>query len=125
MHPVPRSRILVVDDDVQICAMLERALRHPGYDVVVHHEPLAAAREIVRRLPDLLIVDLMLPGMSGAELVESVSRSMGDKTPPALLITGAPERLRDEDRALFARVFTKPFRIKELLEAVRSALGEG
>ena len=62
------ERVLVVDDEMQITRVLRAALSAQGYDVRTANEPEEALRLVQDWMPDLMITDLMMPGMTGIEL---------------------------------------------------------
>ena len=123
-------RILLVEDNEELAAGIRHNLELEGYDVDWvgnGHEGLEAARS---EPPDLLILDVMLPGMDGFQILESLRRDRFDR--PVLLLTARGE---EADKVRGFRLdadqyVTKPFGLMELLERVRSLLrrtgtGEG
>src|SRR6187397_614739 len=100
------TRILVVDDDVQIVRALDINLRAHGYEVVMAATGEAALTSAAAATPDLVIVDLGLPGLDGID----VSAREGDTSKVAALDAGADDYV------------TKPFSITELLARVRASL---
>jgi CheY-like chemotaxis protein len=118
------ASILIVDDDDAIRDVLEGLLSREGYQIVGAENGREALKKLCDRRPDLALVDLLLPDISGLEL----SSAMRDHSPgmPILMLTGA---LFDaNDRELLARVgvddvLIKPFDRKELLAKVESMLG--
>jgi two-component system, OmpR family, response regulator MprA len=113
--------ILVVDDDRRITNMLRRALRAEGYDVRTANdgaEGLTRARE---RQPDLLVLDLLMPGIDGLEVCRRL-REEGDV--PILILT-AKDETEDRVRGLDTGAddyLVKPFDLDELLARVRALL---
>jgi two-component system response regulator MprA len=113
--------ILVVDDDRRITNMLRRALRAEGYDVRTANdgaEGLTRARE---RQPDLLVLDLLMPGIDGLEVCRRL-REEGDL--PILILT-AKDETEDRVRGLDTGAddyLVKPFDLDELLARVRALL---
>jgi two-component system KDP operon response regulator KdpE len=115
------GRILVVDDETQITRVLRAALSAQGYDVRIANDPEEGLRLFRDWLPDLVITDLMMPGMSGVELCRAI-RSYGS-TP--VLVLSVREHERSKVEALDAGAddyVTKPFSIQELLARVRAHL---
>lgn len=116
-----RQRLLVVDDEAPLRRTLEVALGSKGYDVEVVATGDAAVQAVTDTLPDLLVVDLGLPGMSGLEVIRAV-RSWN---PLPIIVLSARDREADKVAALDAGAddyVTKPFGIDELLARVRAAL---
>jgi two-component system, OmpR family, KDP operon response regulator KdpE len=115
------SRILAVDDEPQMRRALKANLTARGYDVDVVPDGETAIRVAGERPPDLVILDLGLPGMSGIEVIEAL-RSWS-KVP--ILVLSARDADPDKISALDAGAddyVTKPFSIGELMARVRAAL---
>ena len=115
------GRILVIDDEPQITRVLRASLSAQGYDVRTANEPEEGLRIFKEWEPDLVVTDLMMPGMSGVEVCRAI-RSVG-KTP--VLVLSVREHERSKVEALDAGAddyVTKPFSIQELLARVRAHL---
>ncbi len=115
------SRILVVDDEVQILRALRRALDARGYDVVTAADGEEALDEVERSMPDLVVLDLNLPGISGFE----VCRRIRGWSQVPILILSVREDEAGKVRALDLGAddyLTKPFGVEELLARVRALL---
>src|SRR5579863_5281443 len=115
------GRILVIDDEPQITRVLRAALSAQGYDVRIANDPEEGLRLYREWPPDLVITDLMMPGVSGVEVCR-VIRSRG--TTPVLVLS-VREHERSKVEALDAGAddyVTKPFSIQELLARVRAHL---
>src|SRR5690348_4488551 len=85
MRQVPLQRILVVDDDPQILRVLRRGLAYAGYQVDEAASGEAALTAARARLPDLVILDVMLPGLDGVEICRRLRAA--DAGLPILLLT--------------------------------------
>ncbi len=118
------ARILVVDDEPQNLELIEAMLTSSGYEVLLAgggEEALRLARE---RKPDLIILDLMMPGMSGFEVCARVKTDPQTGGIPVLFVT-ALSQMSDKERALAAGgddFLTKPFQRAELLTRVEALL---
>jgi len=115
-------RVLVVEDDERIAASIRRALAYEGYSVTVVHDGGTALEEARSRPPDLLLLDLMLPGIDGIEVCRRL-REAGD-TFPILMLT-ARDGVSDRVGGLDAGAddyLVKPFAYEELLARVRALL---
>jgi two-component system KDP operon response regulator KdpE len=115
------GRILVIDDEPQITRVLRAALGAQGYDVRTANDPEEALRVFQDWPPDLVVTDLVMPGMSGVELCRAV-RASGE-TP--IIVLSVREHERSKVEALDAGAddyVTKPFGIQELLARVRAHL---
>ena len=118
-------RILVVEDDKKVASFLERGLREDGYAVDVAFEGTEGALRAHVHDYDLLILDVMLPGKSGYEIVHDLRKE--EKAVPILLLT-ARDSTEDVVRGLNAGAddyLTKPFSFDELLARVRALLRRG
>ena len=108
------DKILIIDDDVYIGNMLESALEENGYGVLRAYSGTEALLVLEKEKPDLVLLDLMLPGLSGEELLPKikgipvivVSAKVGIDDKVNLLLGGAVDYI------------TKPFEIKELLARI-------
>jgi len=116
------NRILVVEDDRAILRGLVDNLEYESYQVLSATDGVEGYRVIREQKPDLIILDLMLPRMSGYELCRKV-RAEGDAT-PILMLTARGEEM---DRVLGLDLgaddyVTKPFSVPELMARVRALL---
>src|ERR1700761_3535325 len=115
------ERVLVVDDEAQITRVLRTALTAQGYDVRAANDPEEALRIFEEWQPDLMITDLMMPGMSGVELC----REALNPSHAPILVLSVRDQERSKIEALDAGAddyVTKPFGIQELLARVRAHL---
>jgi two-component system response regulator MprA len=116
-----RGDLLVVDDDPKITSLLRRALSAEGYEVrtaSTGYEGLARVRE---RQPDLVVLDLLMPGIDGLEVCE---RLREESNVPILILT-AMDETQDRVRGLDSGAddyLVKPFELEELLARVRALL---
>jgi DNA-binding response OmpR family regulator len=111
--------ILVVDDDPSMLSFIERVLRDEAVEVWTAAEPAAALQRIAGRTPDLLLLDLKLPGVPGLDLVHLLR---GAALTPAIAMTGG-DVSEDTVRANgFSQLLRKPFHPAELRRAVRDHL---
>jgi two-component system KDP operon response regulator KdpE len=114
------TRVLVVDDEPQLVRALATNLRVRGYEVDTAPDGETAVELASRRHPDLLILDLGLPGISGIEVIEAIRAWSA----VPILVLSVRDAERDKVRALDAGAddyVTKPFGIEELLARVRAA----
>ncbi|MGE7675007.1 response regulator transcription factor [Lysinibacillus sp. NPDC094403] len=114
-------KILVVDDDVHILQLVNIYLTREGYQVIQAENGQQALKLLEGNLPDLAIVDVMMPGMDGFTLTETLSQ---DYDIPVLLLTAKGE-LEDKERGFSAGsddYVVKPFEPKELLFRIAAIL---
>jgi len=115
------GRILVIDDEPQITRALRAALTAQGYDVRSANLPDEALQVFREWPPDLVVTDLMMPGMSGVE----VCRAIRAMAPTPILVLSVRDHERSKVEALDAGAddyVTKPFSVQELLARVRAHL---
>jgi two-component system KDP operon response regulator KdpE len=115
------GRILVIDDEPQITRALRAALAAQGFDVRTANDPEEGLLLFREWLPDLVITDLMMPGLSGVD----VSRAIRSQGPIPILVLSVRDHERSKVEALDAGAddyVTKPFGIQELMARVRAHL---
>ncbi|WP_173074285.1 response regulator transcription factor [Phytohabitans rumicis] len=115
-------RLLVSDDDTAVRQALERALRFEGYLVDLAADGTDTLAQVARLKPDLVLLDVMMPGLSGLDACSRL-RAGGDRT-PVLMLT-ARDALADRVAGLDAGAddyLVKPFALQELLARVRALL---
>ena len=118
------KRILVVDDDKDVCELVAESLRSTGYGVAACGTPSAALSLLKRSpTPDLLVVDLGMPEMSGPELIEAVRSDPRHRTVPVVILSGSvtPDIAWDLRAVAFLR---KPFQVPELHSTVERLTAE-
>jgi DNA-binding response OmpR family regulator len=116
------AKILVVEDDPIIRQTVQYSLKRAGFDVEAVAEGSSALETVQRAHPDLVLLDLMLPGMDGYEIAEKLRAE--DKETAIIMVT-ALDTERDKVRGLDAGAddyITKPFSMEELLARVRANL---
>lgn len=116
-----RSRILVVDDETQITRVLKTALSSQGYEVKSASDGESALNLTCDWIPDLIVTDLSMPGMSGIELCRLVRER--SQVPIIVLSVRGEEKTKIEALDAGADDYvTKPFSVNELLARVRANL---
>ncbi len=119
------KKILIIEDDPELVFLLKRCLECGGYRVITAGDGEDGFSKFIKGRPELVILDLGLPKISGYEVARKIRREREDKT-PILMLTGRSE---DADR-IIGRVkgadkyMTKPFELEELLKEVRFLLKE-
>lgn len=116
------ARILVAEDEEAVREFVTRALTHAGHQVVAVGDGLRALDALAAAPYDLLVTDIVMPGMDGIALALKVSKDWPNLT--LLLMTGyAAERQRAHNlEALIHKVIAKPFSLAEFLSTVDEAL---
>ncbi len=116
------ARILVADDEKGVREFVARALTHRGHEVTAVEDGLQALEVLGRQEFDLLITDIVMPGLDGIALALKVSKEWPDMA--VLLMTGfAHERQRAHNlESLIHRVIEKPFSLGDLCAAAEESL---
>jgi two-component system phosphate regulon response regulator PhoB len=116
--------VLIVEDEAAIAELVMINLRHAGYECEIAVDSAAAQSMVFERLPDLVLLDWMLPTMSGFSLAKQWRSQAETKLLPIIMLTARAEEI-DKVASLDAGVddyITKPFSNKELLARVRAVL---
>jgi two-component system phosphate regulon response regulator PhoB len=122
MRKLPR--VLVVEDEPSIAELIAVNLRHNGFAPTVVYDGAAAQREVDAVLPDLILLDWMLPGESGASLARQWRKNDRTKTVPIIMLTARSDE-SDKIQGLDAGAddyITKPFSTQEMLARIRSLM---
>ena len=117
-------RILIVEDEKPIRDMIAFGLRRAGYEVREAEDCREARARIVDVRPDLMLIDWMLPDMSGLELTRSLKRAKDTEEIPVIMLTARAEE-QDKVNGLEGGAddyITKPFSMRELLARVHAHL---
>jgi two-component system, OmpR family, phosphate regulon response regulator PhoB len=86
------TRVLVVEDEPAIAELVAINLRHEGFEVSIAADALQATAQVDERLPDLVILDWMLPGQSGLQLSRSWRAQARTKALPIIMLTARATR---------------------------------
>ena len=122
--PGRAQRILVVEDEADIAALIAYQLTREGFRVETAAKGSDALAAVNREIPDLLVLDRMLPGMSGDEILRSLRADPSTSSIPVLVLTAKREQ---EDRIKGLELgaddyLTKPFSPRELVLRVQAIL---
>ncbi|MBU1099062.1 MAG: response regulator [Bacteroidetes bacterium] len=118
------NRILVIDDMPDNVFILQDRLEREGYEILTAYDGIAGLEKAKLELPDLILLDIMMPGMSGLEVCEKLVNDDETKLIPIILVTALVE-VKDLEIGLKVGAFDyikKPFNKVELIARVRSAL---
>lgn len=120
----PKRRILVVDDEKDIVDLIAFNLEREGFAVTRAYDGQAAWEEVKTAAPDLVVLDLMIPGVSGFELCGMIRRDARLQGLPVIMLTAKSDPV---DRILGLELgaddyVTKPFSIRELIARIRAVL---
>ena len=119
-----RPRVLIVEDEPAIAELIAVNLQHGGFDPVVAHDSVMAQRELDAVLPEVILLDWMLPGQSGLSLARHWRKQELTKTIPIIMLTARgdePDKIAGLDAGA-DDYMTKPFSTQELLARIRAVL---
>lgn len=117
-------RVLIVEDEPAIAELLTINLKHNGFAPVWAGDGVAAQRELDANVPDVILLDWMLPGQSGLSLARKWRADPRTKDVPVILLTAKsdePDKIAGLDAGADDYI-TKPFSIKEMLARLRAVL---
>ena len=114
-------RIMIVEDDLTLALLLQYNLEAAGYEVEHIERGDAAERRINECMPDLVLLDWMLTGLSGLELCRRLRKNEATRALPIIMVTARTDKA---DREFAVHVgaddfMTKPFRVGEVLERIK------
>ena len=115
------STILVVEDEFDVQQVVADVLRDEGYEVDVCGNGREALECVRKRRPDLIVMDVMLPILSGFQVLEELERGLELKGMPVILMSETPPPPSEPRR--WQAFLRKPFRLEQLLDAVARASG--
>lgn len=119
------KRVLLIEDEPNIIQAIRFILSRDGWEVVSHSDGNTAVAEVLKRDPDVVILDVMLPNKSGFEILQDLRADETTKDLPVLMLTA---RGQNRDRELAtrygaSRFMTKPFANSEILSTVQELAG--
>lgn len=119
-----KRRLLVVDDEPSIAKIVRKQLEVAGYEVTVAVDGLEGLTKAREMMPELIVLDVMLPKMNGTEVCSTLKADPKTKSIPILMLTAKAQRT-DKDIGLQAGAeafLTKPFHLDELLAKIKALL---
>ena len=124
------KKILVVDDDQDLSGLIKEVLNKGGYKVLISLDPKTGLDIARQERPDLILMDVMLPGMNGAEMVKILKSESMLRDIPIIFLTGLlsnNEKYNGEAGIKVGEKYyvaiAKPFEIKDLLAKVKGIIG--
>ncbi len=117
----PPGRVLLIEDEPNIATAIAFLLQRDGWRVSTHADGTTAMDAVVRHAPDVVVLDVMLPGRSGFDILGSIRA--GDRPDLPVLMLTAKGQKQDRERAEalgVSRFMSKPFSNRELVDAVRA-----
>ena len=116
------TSIILVDDDNDILTLLAEALRGEGYQPRTYTNPTQALDSLLSDQPALLVTDLLMPGMSGEELVAHVRERIGAELP--IIVMSASVTLSATAAMPIQAYLSKPFELDEFIDTVARLIEE-
>jgi CheY-like chemotaxis protein len=119
-----KKQILIVDDDPEALAILQTLLEHSGYAVTAVYNGIDALKHIYQSIPDLIVLDIMMPGMDGYEVCEAVKSNPQTSSVPVIMLT-AKDMGDDIEKALSKKAdwfVTKPYDNKYIMQKIETFL---
>ncbi len=119
------SLICYVDDEVNLLNVVKRGLERRGWSVESIGDPFDALRKVRKTNPKVIVLDLLMPGMDGFQVLRAI-KSSPDLASIPVIIGSARDSQKDKEMAFSlgaAAFLVKPFGIKELLMTIESVLG--
>lgn len=119
------KKILVIDDELEMLNLVKFTLERGGFEVSTCDNGRNAWDAITKVKPDLLILDVMLPGIDGYSLQLKISKDNSMKNMPIIVLTALePSKTLFQKFTQVVGFMTKPFKTEELLEAVQNAVSK-
>jgi DNA-binding response OmpR family regulator len=118
------TSVLVVDDDPDVCDLVTYKLEQSGFEVRRASDGDAALREVAQRIPDLVLLDIMMPGISGLEVLERLRADHATAVIPVVMLTAKAQE-NDVERGFQLGAddyVVKPFSPRELVRRVTAVL---
>ena len=120
------KKILIVEDDEAILAMMKSAIEMQGFEVKTARDGRSVVQRATQFGPDLIISDLMMPGVGGFEAMRALQGQDATRKTPVIVVTGfqmdSSTRSMIEQEPNFAAFFQKPLRIERLVAEVHRVL---
>lgn len=120
------KKIMVVDDEPYIARVIKFKLEQEGYNVISANDGQTGLQRIREEKPDLVLLDVMMPGLSGYDVCQQLKQDPALAGIPVVILTAkGQERDREQGLNLGASDYiTKPFSPNRLLELVKNMIGE-
>jgi len=117
--------VLLADDEVNLRTLVRTTLDDPAYRILEAADGVAALELACKEIPDLVVLDWMMPGMSGVEVASALRQDPATAHIPIIMLTArGQEKDKEQERVLhLAAYLVKPFSPLELLEKVQKILG--
>ena len=120
------TKVLIADDDLEILNLTRSLMRRRGFDVLEASDGDEAMRQLLENSPDLVILDVMMPGQSGWEVCRSIRETESLKHIGVIMLTGVGHRMNEMTSPLYGADghLDKPFEFDELDALVTEVLAK-
>jgi CheY-like chemotaxis protein len=116
--------ILVVDDEFSVAEVLESVLADAGHDVVTAINGRQGLERLKERLPDLVLLDFMMPIMDGSAMLKAMREEPGYRNIPAVVMSSLPESaVLEAAKGRYTAFLRKPFKLGAVIDIVNALLG--
>jgi len=116
------KKVLLIDDDASITEVLSFFLQEEGYDVVSYPSGLNVEDKVKKTKPNLLLIDYLLPGKNGAEIVKNIRQNKVFKHLPIIMIAANKGYKQEAIKAGVDAFIEKPFDLDEILNILKRFL---
>ena len=120
-----KKKILIAEDEEDIVFVLKTAREEKNYEAIQAYDGKETLKKVTEEKPDLILLDIMMPGMDGYAVNQKLKQNPATKNIPVIVITGKPhirEMLGDLKKAGIFAYFEKPFMIDDLFKKIENAL---
>ncbi|MDD5432237.1 MAG: response regulator [Candidatus Omnitrophica bacterium] len=116
-----KTKVMIIEDEVDLCSLLALDLKEKGFDVISANDGLSGLEKVKAEKPDIVILDLILPELSGEEVCKEIRKDDSVCSTPILMLTA---KNADVDKVIGKVIganayFTKPFDSGELFDQIK------
>lgn len=121
-----RPRIQIIDDNVALSTLLAKALTKFDYDPVVENNPLLAINTVRHYMPDLILLDVMMPERDGGRVLADLRNDLSLRYIPVILLTAIAREAQTlaNTGGIQSTVLSKPVQLRELIETIASHIND-
>lgn len=122
----PRKKILIVDDEVEFLKLIKDNLEMRGLEVVTASSGVEAGLELAKAAPNLILMDVKMPGINGLQACEAIKRNPATKDLPIIIVSALADEsdIKKAYKAGVADYFVKPVDIEKLVKRINEILEE-
>lgn len=122
------KKILIIDDDADLTFTIEAILKYAGFEAIIANDGQTGINQSRTHQPDLILLDIMMPGMNGADFIKKLKADNSLKNIPVLFLTGLVDFESESEQITVGDQtydsIPKPFENEKLIEKVKIALKE-